>query len=129
MIAALMKLAGGYVGYAALAVSLAGGAAWMLHTHDQRVLAEAQTAIDAATSTELARQHAATLAALEQSAAEAQARAATFEQIKAAIHAQPITKVCAASPAVRAVIDGLRQSAGGPHATSADPGQPANLSH
>lgn len=112
LLSLLTGAAGKYIAYGALAVSLAGGAAWLLHTHDQRVLAEQQVAIDQATAAELAKQHAATVAALEQSAAEAQARAATFEQIKAAIHAQAVTKFCIGSPAVGAALAGLRASGG-----------------
>lgn len=128
MITLLTGAAGKYIAYAAMAAALAGGAAFMLHEHDVRVLAEQQVAIDKATATEVAKQHAATVAALEQSAAEAQARAATFAQIKAAIHAQPVTKTCVGSPAIGAALDGLRRSAvRGAGTAPADPGKPAKL--
>jgi hypothetical protein len=128
MLALLTSAAGRYIGYAALAVSLAGGAAWILHTHDARVRAEQQIAIDAVTAGEVAWQHAATVAALEQTAADAQARATALEQIRTAIHAAPITTSCAGSPAIRALLDGLRgQAVRGPRAAASDPGQPAKL--
>lgn len=130
MITLLTGSLGKYVAYAAMAVALAGGAAWALHTHDARVRAEQQVAIDRATTAEITRQHAVTVAALEQTAAEAEMRAGYFENIRTTINAQTVTTACAGSPAIRSLLDGLRRPAGGsPGTASADPGQPANLSH
>lgn len=124
----MKALAGRLVGYGALIVALSGGVAWVLHTHDARVRAEQQLATDRVMAAEVERQHAATVAALEQAADEAQARAATIEQIRTAIDVQPVTTSCAGSPAVRAAVDGLRRTAGGrPGTASANPGKSAKL--
>ena len=56
------------------------------------------------------------VAALEAQAAEAAAQAARIEPIRRVIHAAPKTNACADSPAIRAVLDGLRQGAGGDRA-------------
>ena len=57
--------------------------------------------------------HARAVMALEAAAAESAAQAARIEPIRKVIHAAPRTNACVDSPAIRAVIDGLRQGAGG----------------
>jgi type VI protein secretion system component VasK len=56
------------------------------------------------------------ITALEAQAADAAAQAARIEPIRRVIHAAPKTNACADSPAIRAVLDGLRQGAGGDRA-------------
>lgn len=48
---------------------------------------------------------------LEAAAADTAARAAQFQPIRRAVDAAPATNVCAAAPAVRAALDGLRARA------------------
>ncbi len=119
---------GRYAMYAALAVAVAGGAAWVIHEHDNRVRAEQQLAIDKANAAAIEADHARAIAALEQAATEARDRADNLERLKARVHAQPVTTACVQSPAVRAALDGLRQHGGSPGATSAGAGKPAILS-
>lgn len=48
------------------------------------------------------------IAALERQAAEATARAARIQSVRRAVDASPVTRACADSPAIRAVLHGLR---------------------
>ena len=52
------------------------------------------------------------ITALEQAAAEAAARQAKFQPIRRAVNNAPATNSCADSPAMRAVLDGLRGAQG-----------------
>lgn len=97
-----------YTGVAMAALSIGG---YMLHSHDVGILTaqaakEKQVALD-----ELRADQAKAFAALQDVATAAQARAASSATIRSQIIAAPATTACAASPAIRAALGGLRNRA------------------
>ena len=86
----------------------------------ERAGREAATARERAAEAQL-RTHAAAMAALERQAAETEARASRSARIRTRIREAPNATACAASPPVRAALDGLRA------AVPAGAGQPARL--
>ena len=81
---------------------------YLMHVHDQSVLARQALATSEAVRKAEAEDHAKAVAALEANAREAAQRAATTAPIRNKINAAPRTNSCASSPAVRATLDGLR---------------------
>ena len=69
------------------------------------------------------------VAALERQAAQAEAAAARMAPTRRNVDAAPVTSACAAAPAMRAALDGLRtrQPAGGAGGTAGGAGQPADV--
>lgn len=109
MIAFLVSPLGRWAVVAAVLAALSGWA-WLERAGRQAANARAVAAEAQAEA------QARAVAALETQAAEAAAQAARIEPIRRVIHAAPKTNACADSPAIRAVLDGLRQSAGGDRA-------------
>ena len=109
----------------AAAVSVVLALVVMIHQHDQRVLAEATVQQQAAAMVELQAERDRTVSALETRASQAEDQARKAQQIKADVHAQPITKGCLASPAITVELRDRAARAGA--ASGADTGKPANL--
>lgn len=82
---------------ALLVLALVGTGAYLLHAHDARVLAAAQAA---------SRAH--EIAALEAQSSDHAKQLATLNTLKQRTHAAPSGAACASSPAVRALLDGVR---------------------
>ena len=100
MIALLMGPLGKLVGIAALCFTLAAAAAVALHAHDAHVLAAAQAA-----------NRAHEIAALEAQSSDHQKQLAQLNLLKGKTHAAAPSSACAHSPAVGALLDGLRHPA------------------
>ncbi len=109
MIAFLLSPLGRWAAMAAVLAALSGWA-WLERAGRHAATARA----DAAEAQAAAKARA--ISALETQAAEAAAQAARIEPIRRVIHAAPKTNACADSPAIRAVLDGLRQGTGGDRA-------------
>ena len=90
--------------FAAIALVLVGLLGWVRLEMAWRHAAEERA--EAAEAAVAARDR--SIAALEEAMAEAERRRSRLEPIRRAVNAAPITNACVASPAVRAVIDGLR---------------------
>jgi hypothetical protein len=101
---------GGWFGAVAGVLAMLSGWAWLERAGRHAANARA----DAAEAQAEAQARA--VVALEAQAAEAAAQAARIEPIRRVIHAAPKTTACADSPAIRAVLDVLRQGAGGDRA-------------
>jgi hypothetical protein len=100
----------------ALAAVLAALGGWLWVERGLRHSAEARAAV--AEAAVKGRDRAIT--ALEHQAAEAAARSARFTTIRRSVDAAPVSNACAAAPAVRAALDGLRAArAGGGAAVAA----------
>ena len=118
---------GKWIGYAALAVTMAGAAWWVVGEHDSAVRGALLAEQRAAQLVQLQAQHERTVAALESEAASERARADAMATARRMIANAPITTACADSPAVRAALDGLRSK---PSAAPGAPGgakQPAGV--
>jgi FAD/FMN-containing dehydrogenase len=90
--------------FAAIALVLLGLGSWLRLEMAWRHAAEERA--EAAEAAVAARDR--SIAALEEAMAEAERRRSRLEPIRRAVNAAPITNACVASPAIRAVIDGLR---------------------
>jgi len=110
----LALLGNKYVMYALMAVGLVVAVVVAKHQYDAHVLAMAQMA-------DMQAAHAKQVEALEELAAAAQARAASSGKIKEQVHANKGTAVCGSDPAIRDLLDGMRQRAG----TAGNAGKPA----
>jgi hypothetical protein len=119
MLALLAGPLGRLLGILALVASLAGGVAYVRHEVRRADLAEAAVASRDAAMKAADEAHGRQVAALEQAASDAAARAARSANIKASIHDAPSSAACAAAPAVRAVLDGLRDRPTGGYAPAA----------
>lgn len=113
---ALLGLVGGGTNALAILgviVSLGGGAMAYWHEHDARLVSEiaAKQAVVSAQAQHDQDQR--TITGLSTEATLAVARAAGTARIKEAIHAAPKTNACASSPAIRALVTGLRGGPGG----------------
>jgi hypothetical protein len=95
----------------AVIAAIAVGAFW-LHSHDNAVRAamqaDANKAIAAAQAADAEHEKVAVAAV----ASDATKRAVIYTTIKETTHAAPVTSACANSPAVSALLDGLRHSNG-----------------
>lgn len=107
LISPVAKLAGG----ALLALSLAGGAAFLVHQHDNRVRAEVAAAEAAARLVTERADHARLVSVLEDRATAAEARAASTATIQRAISDAPASTACSQSAPMRAVVNGMRRPA------------------
>ena len=100
-----------YVAVTAAAVAI--WFTWLNAYHDPAVRAAYRAEIDADTAKQVAANQVAALAALADTASEDRVRDAFRTTIRERIIHVPVTTACAASPAVRAALDGLRGGAGG----------------
>jgi hypothetical protein len=106
-------LVGPAIGVAITLVGLGGGYGWLKLHHDPAVRAEMAAEIAAVTQAEqIAGQQRAT-EALQQLAAEFQAREASLSATRERIIRVPITAACVASPAVVAAVASLRRPGAG----------------
>lgn len=94
---------GKYLGILAGALALAAAAAFFLHEHDLRVVAQRVVVEQAAVRRQTAINNAAVVRSLESDLVSARARAVTADRERAAIAAAPITHACANAPAIEAV--------------------------
>ena len=99
---------GGMIAMAVVAALIAGGL-W-LHHHDNSVRAAMQARADKAIAAQQAVDAEHEKAAIAAVASDAQKRAVVFTSIKDQTHAAPATSACATSPAVRALLNGLRNT-------------------
>jgi len=90
--------------FAAIALVLASLVGWLRLEMAWRHAAEERAA--AAEAAVAARDR--SIAALEEAMAEAERRRSRLEPIRRAVNAAPVTSHCVASPAIRALLDGLR---------------------
>jgi hypothetical protein len=95
---------------------LLAGALW-LHSHDNAVRAAMQASADKAIAAQQTVDHQHEVDALAAVAADAAARARASSDLRSKIHALPPTASCATSPAVRSLLDGLRNHSNGPRPT------------
>jgi hypothetical protein len=109
VIAFLLSPIGRWAAVAGVLAMLSGWA-WLERAGRQAANARAEAAEAQAESKARA------ITALEAQAAEAAAQVARIEPIRRVIYAAPKTTACVDSPAIRAVLDGLRQGAGGDRA-------------
>ena len=100
MIAFLMGPLGKLAGIAMLALALLAGVTWAVHEHDAKVLAAAR-----------AENRAHEIAALEAQSSDHAKQLALLNSLKRKTHAAPPSNACASSPAVRALLDGVRHPA------------------
>jgi hypothetical protein len=107
------------IGIGALVVSLIGGAAFMLHEHDNNVRAAVQSATQAAQIVEMQAQNVRNTAAMTEAANKVADIAASISTIRGSVNAAPHTSTCATSPAIRSMFDGLRHRAATSHDASA----------
>lgn len=91
-----------------LALAIGTGAVWLLHQHDNGVLAKAQVSQDRAIAAAVAVANVKAQTALEAAVAQATARATTTAQIKEKINAQPVTSACVSSPAIKSLLSSVR---------------------
>ena len=103
-------------GIALLLFGILSFAGLWLHNHDNAVRAEMQASADKAIAAaqEVARAH--ERAALEAQARDDAVRAASSMELWKRTHAVGTTKACVNSPAVRALLDGLRANTNGTRA-------------
>ncbi len=102
---------------AALAFAAVLGLGWSAkHEYDSAHSLSEQVSADKLQIDEIRVEAARVEAGLTQVAAAATARADAATALRNRIHAAPSTSTCAASPAVAALLDGLRSSNGGPAA-------------
>ena len=92
----LLKIGGALL----LAVAVFTAGAWALHEHDAHVIAAAQAA-----------DRAHEIAALEAQSSDHQKQLAQLNSLKRKTHSAPTGNGCASSPAVRALLDGVRNPA------------------
>lgn len=111
----------------AAGMALAGLAAWgwLVLVHDPGVRAAQTAEIAAAVAAQQARDHEAATAALEAQAAATAAQIAALSTTRQRIARAPVSTACAAVPAIRDALDGVRALAGG--GAPAGAGQPAGL--
>lgn len=102
----IIKLIGGGL----VALCLTGGATYAVHQYNSLIEARSEVAMQAFRIEAMQRDHDKTVAALEQSAAEASARALAMQSTRKAIANAPDTKGCATSGAIAAAVAGLRSS-------------------
>ena len=88
---------------------------FMIAAHDGRVLAEQAAAEQAARIVTINADHARAVAALQAQATKSALDAARLTSIMDKINAQPRTKACAVSPAIRMALDGLRTGVANGH--------------
>lgn len=103
----IIKLIGGGV----VALCLMGGVGYAFHQYNSLIEARGEAAMQTFRIEVMQRDHDRTVAALEQSAAEASARAIAMQSTRKAIANAPDTKGCATSGAVAAAVAGLRAGA------------------
>ena len=97
-----------------LVLVLLVSSAWAAkHYYDQAHTLQAQVAFDARQLATAQRDAAEAEAALTASADAARARQAASDKIRRTIYATPSTSTCASSPAVVALLDGMRHPAAG----------------
>ena len=113
---------GRWAAYAAIAACVVTALAVGWYEHDQRILAEQAAREAAAVAVQQLADARAATAAVQAEAEAAIARANAATTIKTEIHRAPPTIACAASPAVRAALDGLRRPAAGDRPPG-DPGR------
>jgi hypothetical protein len=109
MLGIALKIVASPIGRVALVAALFAmvlGWAWLERGGRHRAVARAEAAESQAES------RARAIAALEAAAAEAAANAERLKPARRAIHAAPPTNSCTNAPAIRVVIDQLRQDAG-----------------
>lgn len=114
---ALLALATGplgkILGVLLAVLSLGGGLIWIVQEHDAKVLAESAVQEQAKTIAVMkadAERSAAALVANAKATADIASKATT---IREAVDAAPRTTGCSDSPAIRAALDGLRNTAAG----------------
>ena len=88
------------IGAVALCLAIFTAGAWALHEHDAHVIAAAQAA-----------NRAHEIAALEAQSSDHQKQLAQLNSLKRKTHSAPTGNGCASSPAVRALLDGVRHPA------------------
>lgn len=121
----IIKLIGGSL----VALCLMGGATYAVHQYNSLIEARGEVAMQTFRIEVMQRDHDRTVAALEQSAAEASARATTMQATRKAIANAPDTKGCATSGAVAAAVAGLRagSAARGAGAAPSRPSEPYDV--
>ncbi|MBW6400758.1 hypothetical protein KPL78_23055 [Roseomonas sp. HJA6] len=107
--------------WAALGVVLVGLAGWGWIERAGRISADLRTA--AAEAAVQGRDLA--IAALERQATDAAERAARMQTVRRAVDAAPVTRACVDSPAMRAVLRGLRGDASTPGGATQPAAMPA----
>ena len=95
--------------YAGIALSVFGGLAYVRHEIKRADLAEEQVTALQSQMVSLQKQHADIVKGLEDDAAAAAQRLADSEKLKEAINDAPPTSSCVASPAINALLGGLRK--------------------
>lgn len=110
MLSFFTSLGGKILGGLLLTVVLGGGLTVAVRSHDKAVLAVAQVSQDKAIQAAQAVAATHELKALQDQETALRSAAATSAALKVETHAAPRTVACAASPAVRALLGGLRAS-------------------
>jgi hypothetical protein len=103
--------------------ALAGGA-YLVHVHDDNVRASVVASAQKAAEATIAADHDRAIAALQQAATDAAARAASSSNIRTRIHEAVPTAVCSSAPAIRAALSGLRQRTAARSGPAGSAGQP-----
>lgn len=116
MIAFLISPLGKLLGVALLVASLAGACAMWLHAHDSLIVAQRQAAADKAIAAATIEDQARMIAALQAQATKDAELVRQTDALRSKTHSVPTTSACLGSPAVRALIDGLRNPPSGPSA-------------
>ncbi len=108
--------------YTTVALAIVGAGAVALHQHDRRVLAEQAAAEAAAVAAQQVADMRRAVDAANAEAEAATARANAAANVKREIARAPVTVACAASPAVRVVLDGMRGTGGSGAGAAGSPG-------
>ena len=117
-------LAGPLFGAAGMALAGAAFFGWLHLIHDPNVRAAQVAEIAAAVAAQRAEDAAAATAALEAQAAATAAQVAALTTTRQRISRAPVSSVCAASPAIRDALSGVRSLAAGAGAAGNPPVAP-----
>ena len=110
MLSFLTSTGGKILGGLLLAVMLGGGLTVAITRHDEAVLAKAQVSEDKAIAAAQAAATAHEIAALQAQQVALTSAAQAEATLKEKTHAAPLTQACVSSPAVRALLNGLRSN-------------------
>ncbi len=118
MLGLLVGPVGKILGIGALIVALFVAGGILVHAHDNKVRAVMQASADRAIAEAQEQARAHEVAALQAQAKDDAARAASSQDLWKKTHVYASSQACIKSPAVRALLDGLRSPANGPRATN-----------
>lgn len=118
---------GGIAAVLGLLTTLGAGAAYVVHEHDARIVAEVASTQAVAAASAQAQDNKRTIANLILANNQAQDRLNALGKLKEAINAAPVTSTCLAAPSVRALVVGLRNRAGSGNTGAAPTPATANV--